>query len=626
MLICMNQATCCPPEIAGNLGGGPRQGDHLCRTGTQLAVAAVRNLRGPNVRSVMLTAMRTFTPVMALLALTALPSVPSAALAKPPRVRPLITLTTSDTGALVKTINDWINKLPVGGGGMVPGGLTGTISKLRKLPLSGPGALVLLRTRRGAALAVEQHSQAPDKLKKGLLPLLGKAGAKQLKPRTISGGVRMQSKASAIKWLAKNLKPMKPGAGEAARFKFTIHLDAFVPTAKGAPGLEPLEISGTLPHDWRYVAGPVVTAALKPLLNKPISAGALTLLPDGVRLVCSLPMTGIGALARSFGSKKFDSAGAGDLTVARLPDTPTAMRIGLYWRDDRGKSVDLAKQLFEFAVEQSKKLSKVLGAEIKVHKLKDSYALVFPIPLTQRVALAALGLKVPYPLELHWRGHGDYLIAANDPIFLGPKAGFTRELPAKLKAAAAHCWLPGSGRSTRIFWQADGARMESDTLTAGKDLIEQSLLSLPATLLSGMIKQKVMEVFRIPAGSMSPAILPGEHIWVDRRAAGKLPRKGDIVVFRFPGNRGQDFLKRVVGVPGDSVTVKGKLGKDGEVPVKVPPGHIFVMGDNRQNSYDSRHFGPVKIEDVKGRAASVLWSRDDKKGAVRWERLGKQLE
>jgi len=568
--------------------------------------------------------MRTTALIFALF----LPCFPASALAAPPPTRPLITLTTSDAGALVKAVNSWLARLPAGGGAMLPRGLGAVMAKLGKLPLKGPGTLAVIRGRQGAGVAASLSSPTPAALKKGLAGVLGKAGVKALRPGVRGKRVVIKSAAWSGKWLRKQAPAMeRPLAGEAAGFRVAIHLDAFVPAARGEPRLAPLEISGQLPNDWRYLAGPLVTAALKPLLNRAAPADALKLLPDGVRLLCTLPLKGLGELMKNFGASKLKTDGAGDLTVARLPDTPTAVRVGLYWRGQAEKSAELAKLLFELAKKNLPALSRSLEAKLKLQKLKGGgYALVYPITLAHRAALAAIGIKVPFPVVIQWRARGKHLVIANDPLFLKPKKAFGKELPARLKDAAARCWMPGNGRSTRLVWQADGVRMESDALAAGQDMIEQLLLSFPASMLSGMIKQNVVEVFRVPAGSMAPAILPGEHIWVDRRAAGKAPRKGDIVVFRFPRDPNRDLLKRVVALAGETVKVKGKLGKGGRVPVKVPPGHVFVMGDDRKNSFDSRHFGPVKVEAIKGRATSVLWSRDAQKGAIRWKRMGRALK
>lgn len=567
--------------------------------------------------------MRSLALIIALPLLVLL-AAPRPCVAAPPR--PLITLATGDAAALKAALDGWLKKLPPGGLAMLPSETTTPLKMLSGLSLSGPASVVLLGKggNRGGGLAMALTSKKPAVLKKQVAAMLAKGGQKNFRLKIAGGRVYLQSTPWAGKWLrARAAKLEAPLKGDAARFLFRIHLDAFVPGAAGQTRLHPLELSGQLPNDWSYVGGPQITAALKPLLTKSAPKGVLGLLPGGLRLACSLPMAGLNELFKNFGSDKFSHAGDGHLMVARLPDSPTAMRVGLYWHDDRGGTEALAKLLYDTLSKRLPNLSKSLDAKLKLQKVKGGgYALIYPVALAHRAAMAALGVKVPYPLILQWRAMGNYLILANDPLFLKPKEGLAKKLPDHLNGAAAYCWMPQSGRTTRVVWQPSGVRMESDALTAGEDLIEQSLLSVPATLLSGMIKQKVVEVFRIPAGSMKPAIMPGDHIWVDRRTAGKLPRKGDIVVFTFPEDPGRDLLKRVVALPGEMVQVKGKLGAKGSVPIKVPPGHVFVMGDNLDNSYDSRHFGPVKVEAIKGQARSVFWSSDEK-GRVRWGRIGK---
>jgi signal peptidase I len=181
-----------------------------------------------------------------------------------------------------------------------------------------------------------------------------------------------------------------------------------------------------------------------------------------------------------------------------------------------------------------------------------------------------------------------------------------------------------------------------------------------ALLLALFIRTFIVQAFKIPSGSMIPTLQIGDHILVNKLAYGvrvplwghygvefKTPQRGDVVVFIFPEDRTKDFIKRVVGVAGDTVEIRGKKvyvnGKAGDDPhayfegdnaqggvqvrddygpKKVPATHIFVMGDNRDKSYDSRFWGYVDLNDVKGKAFLIYWSWDGNDRWVRWERLG----
>ena len=194
--------------------------------------------------------------------------------------------------------------------------------------------------------------------------------------------------------------------------------------------------------------------------------------------------------------------------------------------------------------------------------------------------------------------------------------------------------------------------------------------ALPAAiLLAILIRVFVVQAFKIPSGSMLPTLQIGDHILVNKFlygarveipftqiSLGKLPgvRKphtGDVVVFIYPRNRDQDFIKRVVASEGQTVEMRnqqiyidGKRWDDPHGnftygqggcspycadygPYTVPAGHIFCMGDNRNQSYDSRFWGSVPMEDVKGMAMITYWSWNDQtptdKRWVRWERLGR---
>ena len=185
-----------------------------------------------------------------------------------------------------------------------------------------------------------------------------------------------------------------------------------------------------------------------------------------------------------------------------------------------------------------------------------------------------------------------------------------------------------------------------------------------AILIAVFIRTFVVQAFKIPSGSMKPTLVIGDHILVNKFSYGvKLPylrttlipvgqpQRGDIVVFIYPEDRTKDFIKRVIAVGGDTVEIRDKKillngtpmkdpfgvhvedvvypeslqPRDNFGPVKVPEGTLFVMGDNRDQSYDSRFWGFVKLKDVIGKAFIIYLSWDGDDSSVRWNRLGKLL-
>lgn len=159
--------------------------------------------------------------------------------------------------------------------------------------------------------------------------------------------------------------------------------------------------------------------------------------------------------------------------------------------------------------------------------------------------------------------------------------------------------------------------------------------------------RRSMQAFRIPAGSMMPTLLIGDHIWVDKAAyGGHDPRRFDVVVVGSPRDAAQTFVKRVIGLPGETVELRnGVVWIDGSpldepqmllasagtapanrnygrLPVRVESGQYFVLGDNRDQSYDSRYWGPVSRTAILGRVHVIYWSWDSPGLRVRWERIG----
>jgi signal peptidase I len=171
-----------------------------------------------------------------------------------------------------------------------------------------------------------------------------------------------------------------------------------------------------------------------------------------------------------------------------------------------------------------------------------------------------------------------------------------------------------------------------------------------AVILALFVRTWVVQAFKIPTGSMENNLLVGDHLLVNKFVYGPtssgleralLPvgtiHRGDVVVFKYPEDPERDFIKRVIGLPGETLEVRQKkvyingkpldepyvhflqpAGAYGELaafdvreqygPVTVPEGHYFVMGDNRDNSQDSRYWGLLPRSYIKGKALLVYWS------------------
>jgi signal peptidase I len=169
-----------------------------------------------------------------------------------------------------------------------------------------------------------------------------------------------------------------------------------------------------------------------------------------------------------------------------------------------------------------------------------------------------------------------------------------------------------------------------------------------AVILALFIRTSAVQAFKIPTGSMEPNLLIGDHLlvnklvyspsfarWEDALFGKKPIQRGHVVVFKYPEEPWRDFIKRVIGLPGETVEIRGRQvlvdGQpiddrfahwaprrdddpehgalhDGWGPQVVPPGHILVLGDNRDNSRDGRFWGFLPIDQVKGRALLVYWS------------------
>ena len=182
-----------------------------------------------------------------------------------------------------------------------------------------------------------------------------------------------------------------------------------------------------------------------------------------------------------------------------------------------------------------------------------------------------------------------------------------------------------------------------------------------ALVLAFVIRTFAVQSFKIPSESMLQTLLVGDYLLATKFSYGlKIPftdyyfykgddpQRGDIVIFEYPKNPDVDFIKRVIGLPGDVIEVRDKqLYRNGEAvqeayvqflqpdvvepvrdnygPITVPPGKYFVMGDNRDNSMDSRSWGFVDRKAIRAKAWRIYWSWggfDD----IRWSRIGRLLQ
>jgi signal peptidase I len=193
---------------------------------------------------------------------------------------------------------------------------------------------------------------------------------------------------------------------------------------------------------------------------------------------------------------------------------------------------------------------------------------------------------------------------------------------------------------------------------------------LVAFILALFVRTFVFENFKIPSRSMEDGLLVGDHLVVNKFIFSEhwdsplhalLPyrplERGDVVVFKFPLEPRRDFIKRCVALAGDTVEIRDKQlfvnglprdepyavfkkdsllpntsavppslrTRDNFGPYTVPPGTVFCLGDNRDNSHDSRFWGPVPVENVKGRAVLIYWSFESPPSDGQWRSFGHRL-
>lgn len=230
-----------------------------------------------------------------------------------------------------------------------------------------------------------------------------------------------------------------------------------------------------------------------------------------------------------------------------------------------------------------------------------------------------------------------------------------------------------------MFGKRSSYARKSGHKSALRDWTEALLV---AAILALIIRTFIIQAFKIPSGSMEDTLLIGDHLLVNKFIYGvqipgvdgrfltiREPQRGDIVVFEFPEDRGlsfwqrRDFIKRLIGLPGDTVEIRDKqvyvngklfqipeeVHKDATLyeplsgcdtaafpraqwcrdtmpPVKVPPGQYFMLGDNRDRSYDGRFWGFVDNSEIKGLAFIKYWSWDSENFTPRWNRIGRPIK
>lgn len=230
-------------------------------------------------------------------------------------------------------------------------------------------------------------------------------------------------------------------------------------------------------------------------------------------------------------------------------------------------------------------------------------------------------------------------------------------------------------------------KLDKEGATPAEPLVvEYAKAFFPVILIVLLLRSFLVEPFRIPSGSMMPTLLDGDFILVNKFTYGirlpvinkkiitlNTPQRGDVAVFRYPKNPSIDYIKRVVGLPGDIISYRNKtiyvngtpmeqellnsyLGEGtamsmtgaslrlehlgevdhqilvrGEQPARdgeyrVPQGHYFVMGDNRDNSNDSRYWGTVPEENLVGKAFFIWMNLDGVDNTIKWRRLGSSIQ
>lgn len=166
-------------------------------------------------------------------------------------------------------------------------------------------------------------------------------------------------------------------------------------------------------------------------------------------------------------------------------------------------------------------------------------------------------------------------------------------------------------------------------------------------IVQATIRQNLIQAFKIPSGGMSPSLYVGDHILVDKFSYNFAnPKRIDIIVFKYPKDESRKFVKRIIGLPGEKLEIKQQhvfindqllsepyayhqdveknnlYPRDNFGPITINEEHVFVMGDNRENSQDSRYWGLLPFDNIDGKVKTIYWSWDSQMKNIRWERVG----
>ena len=180
--------------------------------------------------------------------------------------------------------------------------------------------------------------------------------------------------------------------------------------------------------------------------------------------------------------------------------------------------------------------------------------------------------------------------------------------------------------------------------SARREYIEAIIVAL---IIAVVLRTFVVQAYHIPTESMENTLLVGDYILVDKFTYHfREPQPGDVIVFQYPLNPNKDYVKRCVAIEGQVVEIRGKVlyvdgqeeatvstiaytdprilpaslsNRDNFTPIRVPPGQVFVLGDNRDNSRDSRVWGFLDKELIKGRGLGIYWSWTPDPNAPKWE-------